>query len=107
MLAVGTESPEAGAVRVEVAGLKNINDSRGHAVGDETLAWVARTCESVIAGRGLLTRSGGDEFTAVVPDRSIELVRDISRAIADALAEPLELRGLPVDLDVRVRIEPC
>ena len=51
---------------------KQINDTRGHAIGDEVLRHAARTLRGALAGRpGLLARYGGEEFAVVLPDTSL------------------------------------
>ncbi len=47
---------------LDIDNLKPINDSLGHAAGDEAIREVARTVRSVIRADDLLFRWGGDEF---------------------------------------------
>lgn len=64
------EKSEAGAavaqpgcvVVLDIDNLKPINDSLGHAAGDEAIREVARTVRSIIRADDLLFRWGGDEF---------------------------------------------
>ena len=53
---------------MDIDGLKAINDTHGHAVGDRMLVGVARAASAVLRGGDLLARTGGDEFVAVVND---------------------------------------
>lgn len=47
---------------VDVDGLKTLNDSQGHAAGDELLTQVADTIRGVVREYDLIVRYGGDEF---------------------------------------------
>jgi diguanylate cyclase (GGDEF)-like protein len=61
-----------GAVALAIADLdrfKRINDSVGHAAGDETLRTVARLMESELADLGLVARIGGEEFALIADGR--------------------------------------
>ena len=53
---------------VDLDGFKQINDSHGHAVGDEFLREVAVRLGRVVRRADTLARSGGDEFTVLVSD---------------------------------------
>ncbi|WP_018871702.1 EAL domain-containing protein [Thioalkalivibrio sp. ALJ16] len=66
---------------------KVINDTRGHAVGDELLRQIARLLQSWVGEHDTLARLGGDEFGILLADRGIEagqlLAEEIARALAD------------------------
>ncbi len=53
---------------LDLDGLKAVNDTHGHAVGDRLLVGVARAAAAVLRAGDLLARTGGDEFVAVVND---------------------------------------
>ena len=64
------------AVAVDVNGLKLVNDSAGHAAGDQLLTAIAGLLGrhfSPLVG-SLVARIGGDEFTVLVPNHSVEAV---------------------------------
>ena len=91
---------------VDLDRFKNVNDSLGHARGDQLLVMVANRLRVVIAAepasdgmRPLLARLAGDEFTIFLP--AIDDIRDaerIARRIVLAIGEPFELHGHSIDI---------
>lgn len=71
---------------------KQINDSLGHAAGDEALRMVARTMTAMVRSSDLLARMGGDEFVLVLPDTDIDSARVLADRICSAI-DGLELRS--------------
>jgi len=57
---------------IDVDGLKEANDSRGHKVGDELLRGLASALKSGLRGQDLVLRYGGDEFVCALPDTPME-----------------------------------
>ncbi|BFU44739.1 diguanylate cyclase domain-containing protein [Krasilnikovia sp. MM14-A1004] len=56
-----------GLVLFDLDGFKALNDTAGHAAGDELLRWVAATLVSQTPSGSVVGRLGGDEFVALVP----------------------------------------
>lgn len=71
---------------------KAINDSFGHAAGDAVLCEIARRIESIVAGRGMTARLGGEEFLVALPDAS----EGEAHAMAEDIRQTIEAQ--PVDL---------
>ncbi len=59
-------------VALDVDGLKNINDTQGHAAGDQTLLRLVETLRRALRGLDGVYRVGGDEFIVLLPDASPE-----------------------------------
>lgn len=85
---------------VDLDYFKQINDSHGHAVGDEVLQFASRILRSQLRDVDLLGRIGGEEFVIVLPDtdaaaaqRALERCR-VALANNEVLIEdpPLTLR---------------
>lgn len=69
-------------------GLKYLNDTFGHAYGDEAIKEIAMTLRRILPSEGLVTRMGGDEFLCVLPGmgsaQAAALVNMLESSIADA-----------------------
>lgn len=60
---------------VDVDGLKQANDTRGHRAGDELLKGLAGILKAGLRGQDLVVRYGGDEFVCILPDTVAEAAR--------------------------------
>ena len=76
----------AGVVICDVDGLKLINDSFGHAVGDGVLRKVAGMIRSSFRASDMIARVGGDEFAVLLPTASEALCRDACSRIKTMIA---------------------
>ncbi len=66
---------------------KQVNDQRGHAVGDQVLANVGAVLRSVLRNRDFAGRNGGEEFAVLLPDTEIAAALEIAERIRAAIAE--------------------
>ncbi|WP_298718794.1 EAL domain-containing protein [uncultured Oceanisphaera sp.] len=80
-------------VFIDLDHFKRVNDSLGHAAGDELLLDVSRRMNARLREDDTLARLGGDEFIVLLPDLSEpdEVIR-IARRLLDAIAEPFRLK---------------
>ena len=86
------ESPAAMAVLLmDLDDFKTINDSLGHAAGDELLAAVADRVRATLRGRDTAARIGGDEFGILIRTSDRVEVEAIAARILAAVSEPLDL----------------
>lgn len=77
---------------IDCDNFKNINDSRGHSVGDDYLRSVARRLRDSIASPDLVVRMGGDEFLVVTRHYGLEPdCAAIAERVAAALKKPVRL----------------
>jgi diguanylate cyclase (GGDEF)-like protein len=72
---------------LDVDHFKKINDNYGHAVGDEVLKLVANNLTRTLRQEDCLSRFGGEEFVAILPDTDIEEAIVIGERVRLNLAE--------------------
>ncbi|GID91187.1 hypothetical protein Adi01nite_05990 [Amorphoplanes digitatis] len=69
-----------GLVLFDLDGFKTLNDTAGHAAGDELLVWVATTLTANAPSGSVIGRLGGDEFVALIPDAEVQAEAERLRA---------------------------
>lgn len=74
---------------VDLDRFKDVNDTFGHAAGDDLLVEVARRLTGVLRAQDTVARLGGDEFVAVCADLPADLVDERVAQHVTALAERL------------------
>ncbi|MCX4386226.1 EAL domain-containing protein [Micromonospora peucetia] len=83
---------------IDLDRFKNVNDALGHAVGDRLLVEVSARLTDVV-GEGMVARLGGDEFAIVMTGLAdVDEARELAGRVVRALAEPVSLDGLPLDV---------
>ena len=68
---------------------KEINDTKGHAVGDAVLVEVARRIRASVPDDSLVARLGGDEFAIVIEDCSPDDLVELGNQIIHTLSCPI------------------
>ncbi|PZF89206.1 bifunctional diguanylate cyclase/phosphodiesterase [Micromonospora deserti] len=83
---------------IDLDRFKNVNDALGHAVGDRLLVEVSVRLTTVV-GDDMVARLGGDEFAIVMTGLTdVAEARGLADRVVRALAEPVPLDGLPLDV---------
>lgn len=80
-----TES--VGLILCDVDGLKLINDTLGHHVGDELLISAAKTIKRCFRDSDIVARVGGDEFAVLIPETTRENVSQACSRIREAIVK--------------------
>jgi diguanylate cyclase (GGDEF)-like protein len=90
---------------IDVDNFKTINDTLGHAAGDQLLRALAVRLAWHISPRDLLARTGGDEFTALLAGVHDEHhLTFIAGAMMSAASIPILVDGRPVDVRISIGI---
>ncbi len=107
------QSPLA-VLALDLDRFKRVNDAHGHSAGDQVLIGVSERLRDALPDDALLSRTGGEEFLAVVPLKQAEDAMAIADGIREAVARtPLEVQGeagkvaLDITISVGVAIMPA
>ncbi len=87
-------SEQVALVIIDLDRFKNVNDTLGHGAGDSLLQRIAQRLSHEMRGGATLSRIGGDEFVALLPN--VEATGDLGSLVAHCLAQvsrPLNLDG--------------
>jgi len=92
-LALGERSGTfVGVIFVDLDGFKKINDTRGHATGDDVLRQVAARLRAAVRAIDSVSRLGGDEFVVLLPSMTgPEDAINVAHRIATEIDQPIKL----------------
>lgn len=80
------EGAAAGVVMLDLDRFKAINDTYGHPVGDRVLQAVASGCAALLRGSECISRWGGEEFLAIVPDVDAAGLQQVAERLRSAIS---------------------
>jgi diguanylate cyclase (GGDEF)-like protein/PAS domain S-box-containing protein len=90
---------------LDIDHFKHINDTHGHAVGDQVIQAFARRIEALIRSTDLLVRLGGDEFVVLLEDANRPMVAEVvAMKILAAMKTPIEFGDTSLTISTSIGI---
>jgi len=80
-------------IMVDVDGLKEVNDTLGHAAGDKVLKQTASVLMSVFRSEDIVARIGGDEFVVLLPGADQSVVEKAMQRVRDVVLQASRSMG--------------
>jgi diguanylate cyclase (GGDEF)-like protein len=96
-----------GLILIDLDDFKRVNDTLGHMVGDELLRKFAERVKESARPTDCVARLGGDEFAVLVFDADESDMRRAAERIHQSIADPIELSGLALDLQLSLGVALC
>lgn len=90
---------------VDIDLFKLVNDTHGHAIGDEVLKNVANSCRAMLRDHDVMCRLGGEEFSIMLPETSLEgamLLAERLRIAIGAMVTPVGSQHVAVTISAGV-----
>jgi diguanylate cyclase (GGDEF)-like protein len=91
-------------VAIDLNRFKEINDTLGHATGDEALRIVARRMAQALVEGEFVSRLGGDEFSAIKPCRDRQEALAFAQRLATVLARPMRLGNMEMAVGASIGV---
>jgi diguanylate cyclase (GGDEF)-like protein/PAS domain S-box-containing protein len=93
---------------IDLDGFKEVNDHKGHDVGDQVLKEAAVRLRRAVRVSDEVARLGGDEFTVILSEvTQADDAETVAAKVVDALSRPYEVAGEVLDLSASVGIATC
>jgi diguanylate cyclase (GGDEF)-like protein len=99
------DGSNVGVLFVDLDGFKDVNDTYGHACGDELLKEVARRLALTVRTSDTVARLGGDEFVVVLaPVTNVRDAAAVAEKVLDVLRRPVVIGGRVLSISASVGV---
>ncbi len=98
--AIGGAAARAVLMLFDIDHFKRINDSLGHALGDEALRLVARCTRETLRTHDVLGRVGGDEFMLLLPGTNVDEALLVADRVTTRIDEEHRSGRIPLHLSL-------
>jgi two-component system cell cycle response regulator len=93
------------AIMLDVDHFKKVNDTYGHAVGDDVLVELARRMIECTRNSDLSARLGGEEFVVVMPETSMQVALTVAERLREGVGgKPFAMRDGSPGLDITISL---
>jgi len=97
------EGDRLGVLYIDLDFFKPVNDTHGHAVGDQVLAGFAQRLRAVVRSSDAVARLGGDEFAVLLANlRDVANAAQVATKVVEAAQQPFETEAGAVRIGVSV-----
>src|SRR5690606_17441875 len=83
---------------------KQINDSHGHAAGDDVLRAFAARLRDVVRETDLVARAGGDEVVILIEDAAPGAAEEVARKVVASTTRPIDAGGTSITVATSIGI---
>jgi len=91
------------ALMLDIDGFKRVNDTYGHAVGDEVLRHLAERCRRAVRDIDLVGRYGGEEFAVLLPETDLKTALEVAERVRSSIGDtPFDTEVGPLPIRVSI-----
>ncbi len=89
-------------IMLDIDNFKQVNDTHGHQMGDETLQRFCSLVKSIIRKSDHFARYGGEEFTIIAPETTQKNAQKLAEKIRNTIEKNRELKKLKITVSAGV-----
>jgi diguanylate cyclase (GGDEF)-like protein/PAS domain S-box-containing protein len=104
LVSAATADHPVAVIMIDLDRFKDVNDSLGHAVGDELLTRVGPRLRSILRPSDMIARIGGDEFAVVLEATDEQGARLVAERLAEQLDDPFVVDGMELQVEASIGI---